>query len=184
MRRSLLFYGLCAAALWSIAPVSSIAAPTHPSGPPAEAMVMLVPPTPAPETSFVLAGGAAATLGDYAGRVVVLNFWASWCAPCVRELPSLDRLAGQLPADRFVVLALSNDRDGVKVAGPFLEKLGVVRLKPHLDPKSALARSLGLRGLPTTFVIDAEGRVVAKLEGVAEWDSPEFVAWLKGIANQ
>lgn len=179
MRRSLLTVGLIAAALWSIQAPPSIATPA----PPTEALVMLDPPEAAPATTYVAAGGAAASLADHAGKVVVLNFWATWCAPCVRELPSLDRLAAALPRENFAVLALSTDRGGDKKAGPFLEKLEIERLAADLDPKSALARALGLRGLPTTFVIDPDGKVVAKLEGIAEWDSPEFVAWFKSIAE-
>jgi len=145
---------------------------------------MLAPPTEAPTTPYTAADGAPATLADHKGKVVVLNFWATWCAPCVRELPSLDRLAGKLPKDRFAVLALSTDRAGRDRAAPFLKKLKAEHLGPALDSKSALARSLGLRGLPTTYVLDKTGRVIGKLEGVAEWDSEPFVAWLEAIADQ
>jgi len=178
MRRSLLLSCLIAAGLWSIAPAPSIAAPA----PPNDAIILIAPPAPAPDIAYVTAAGGAATLQDHRGKVVVLNFWATWCGPCVRELPNLDRLAGGLPADRFAVLALSTDRGGEAKAAAFLKDLGVANLAADLDPKSKLARALGLRGLPTTFVIDAEGRVVARLEGAAEWDSAPFVAWLEAIS--
>ncbi len=152
--------------------------------PPTDAVVLLDAPEPAPTTPYVAANGAETTLQAHAGKVIVLNFWATWCAPCVRELPSLDRLAAMLPADRFQVLALSTDRGGDKKAAPFLKDLGVETLAADLDPKSALARQLKLRGLPTTFFIDRAGRVIGKLEGVAEWDSPAFVAWFEAIAAE
>ena len=142
---------------------------------------MLAPPTAAPAEPFVGPDEDARSLADYADKTVVLNFWATWCAPCVRELPSLDRLAAKLPADRFAVLALSNDRAGFKKVKPFLADLGIEALEAQLDRKSALARKMGLRGLPTTFVIAPGGQVIAKLEGIAEWDSPEFVDWLERI---
>lgn len=187
MRRSLVLIGLLAAALWSIAVAPSIAgAPKRMSealaAPPSDAVILLAPPLAAPDQSFVGPDGADRRLADYAGKVVVLNFWATWCAPCVRELPSLDRLADRLPADRFAVLALSNDRGGMKKVKPFLEKLAIARLEANLDPKSRLSRALKLRGLPTTFILTPDGQVVAKLEGIAEWDSAEFVAWFEALA--
>ncbi len=178
MRRSLIFVISLTAALWSIAPASSIAAPP----PPTDAVQLLDPPQALPAEDYVDAAGTAASLKAFAGKVVVLNFWATWCAPCVKELPSLDRLSGLLPPDRFKVLALSNDRGGAKQAAPFLAKLGLKHLAADLDPKSALTRALGLRVLPTTYVLDQEGMIVAKLEGMAEWDNPAFVDWLMAMA--
>lgn len=144
----------------------------------------MAPAEAAPETAYVNAAGAESRLAELAGKVIVLNFWATWCAPCIRELPSLDRLAAALPEEKFAVLALSTDRGGAKKAAPFLRKLEVKHIAADLDPKSALARKLGLRGLPTTFVIDAKGRVIAKLEGIIEWDSQEMIDWLTAIAAE
>ncbi|MEQ9121930.1 MAG: TlpA disulfide reductase family protein, partial [Alphaproteobacteria bacterium] len=141
MRRSLLLSCLIAAGLWSIAPAPSIAAPALPS----EAIVLIAPPAPAPDQTYVTAAGDEATLGDHRGKVTIVNFWATWCAPCVRELPNLDRLAERLPADRFAVLALSTDRGGEAKAALFLKDLGIQNLAADLDPKSTLARKLGLR---------------------------------------
>lgn len=168
-----------AAGLWNIAPAPSIAAP-----PPTDAFTPISPPTPAPNVGYVAANGETVLLADLMGKVLVVNFWATWCAPCVKELPSLDRLAGQLDPDRFRVLVLSNDRGGETKAKPFLDDLGIVNLAADLDPKSKLARALGLRGLPTTFVFDAEGRAVAMLQGLAEWDAPEVVDWLEAVAAE
>ena len=130
------------------------------------------------------ANGETALLADHKGKVLIVNFWATWCAPCVKELPSLDRLAGQLDPKHFQVLILSNDRGGETKAKPFLDDLGIANLAADLDPKSKLARALGLRGLPTTFVFDREGRAIAKLQGLAEWDAPEVVDWLEAVAAE
>lgn len=137
-----------------------------------------------PDIAYLRADGDEGMLSDFKGKVVVLNFWATWCAPCVRELPSLDRLAGLLPGDAFKVLTLSTDRGGPEKAAAFLEKHGATRLGADMDPRTKLGRALGLRGMPTTFVIDRDGRIVAKLAGIAEWDSPEYVDWLKAIQAQ
>lgn len=179
MRRYLVLLALITAGLWSTAPAPSIAAP-----PPNEAFTPILPPAPAPDVAYVTANGETALLTNLKGKVLVVNFWATWCAPCVKELPSLDRLAGQLDPDRFHVLVLSNDRGGETKAKPFLDDLGIMNLAADLDPKSKLARALGLRGLPTTFVFDANGRAIAKLEGLAEWDAPEVVDWLEAVAAE
>lgn len=139
---------------------------------------------PAPTVAYVAADGAQTTLAALEGKVLVVNFWATWCAPCVRELPSLDKLADMLDPEKVVVLALSTDRGGATKAKPFLDDLGVKNLAADLDPKSSLARALGLRGLPTTFVIDAKGQLVAKLEGYAEWDDGPIVEWLEALAAE
>ena len=180
MRRSLPAI-ILAAALWNSLPAASMAADIP--RPPSDAFVMAEVPAIAPDTPFALPDGAPAMLSDWRGKVIVLNFWATWCAPCVKELPSLDRLAAALPANSHTVLAVSTDRGGPKKVPPFLKKLKTENLAPYLDAKSALGRAFGMRGLPTTYIIGKDGNVVAKLEGAAEWDSPEIVEWLKTLTD-
>ncbi|MGE4218440.1 MAG: TlpA family protein disulfide reductase [Alphaproteobacteria bacterium] len=136
------------------------------------------PPLPAPDTVFLDASGNKRTLADFRGRAVLVNFWATWCAPCVEEMPSLDRLQAKRGGSDFTVLAISEDRGGVKVARPFLEKLGVTRLDLHFDDRMTFARAMGVSGLPTSILIDREGRIVARLLGTREWDSAESIALL------
>ena len=136
MRRSLSAI-ILAAALWNILPAASMAADIP--RPPSDAFVMAEVTAIAPDTPFALPDGTPATLADWRGKVVVLNFWATWCAPCVKELPSLDRLAAALPADSHAVLVVSTDRGGPKKVPPFLKKLKTENLAPYLDAKSALA---------------------------------------------
>jgi len=138
----------------------------------------LDPPRPAPELSFAARDGSPMRLADFRGHWLLVNLWATWCAPCVREMPSLDRLQATL-ADRLTILAVSQDRGGASVVASFLEPLGLASLHIYLDPKGALGQGLGARGLPTTFLLDDEGRVRAQLEGAAEWDSPEMLATLE-----
>jgi thiol-disulfide isomerase/thioredoxin len=143
----------------------------------------LDPPRPAPAASFTERDGTPRRLADFHGRFVLVNLWATWCAPCVREMPSLDRLQAKL-GSRLAVIAVSEDRGGAHVVDPFLEKLKLKVLPIYLDPKSAVGEELEISGLPTTFLIDDRGRILGQLEGAAEWDSAKMTAtierYLKG----
>ncbi len=129
----------------------------------------------APDTPFISATGDAIKLDSYRGKTVLLNFWATWCAPCVKELPALDRLNAELGAelggDKFEVLLVSIDRGGRRVFEPFLEKLGIKSLASTADEKTALLRAFKAPGLPTSFLIAADGTIKGRLVGDAEWDS-------------
>jgi thiol-disulfide isomerase/thioredoxin len=138
-----------------------------------------VPPVPVAGFTFTDGSGRPVAIGDLAGRIVLLNLWATWCAPCVREMPALDRLQARLGGPDFEVVALSLDRGGRDQVVPFLERLGVGNLALYLDPESAAMRELSPRGLPTTLLIDREGREVGRLEGAAEWDSPDALRLIR-----
>jgi len=132
------------------------------------------PPGALPDVSCPALDGAARHLpADWRGKVVVLNFWATWCIPCVAELPSLDRLAGAEPG--FAVLAVSADRAGAEVVSPFLKAHGILHLTTLLDPHMEVGRAFGVGGFPTTLVIDAAGRLRGRLEGPADWASAAAV---------
>lgn len=135
-------------------------------------------PRPVPETGFTDLAGEARTLAHFRGRVVALNFWATWCGPCIREMPSLDRLQAALGGDGFTVVLMSQDRRGAEQVEPFLAKLDI-GLTSQLDPKMALFRALGGRSLPTTILIDARGNELGRLVGPAEWDRPEALALIR-----
>jgi len=151
---------------------------SEPSGAPpiAGAVSGFVPraePAPAPDVRFTDADGEQMSLGDFEGKVVLLNLWATWCAPCVKELPDLDRLQAAMGGDTFQVVALSSDRNGAEKVPPFLANLRIANLTPYLDPGSVATRAFTPRGLPTSVLIDAKGREVGRLEGAAAWDAPE-----------
>jgi len=138
------------------------------------------PPQPAPETGFTDADGKPASLADFKGKPVVVNLWATWCQPCLKEMPSLDRLQSQLDG-KLLVAAISEDRAGAQRVSPFVAAMGLKKLAVYLDPKSDLGHAFNLRGLPTSIVIDAEGRVVGRVEGAADWDSATMMAVLKPL---
>lgn len=140
------------------------------------------PPAPVPEFTFTDAEGAERRLADFDGKAFVLNFWATWCAPCVAEMPALDRLQEAVAQNGIMVLALSSDRGGAAQVRPFYQRLGIAHLGLWLDPRGAAARAFGLRAVPTTVVVTRERQEVARLAGPAEWDSPAMVAAVRRLA--
>lgn len=125
------------------------------------------------------ASGKALTMASLRGRTVVLNFWATWCGPCIRELPSLARLQKHFPADRLVVVAVSQDRDGWSTIGPFIDKLGLKGLNVQHDKGGRIFGSAAVTALPTTILIGPDGSEIGRVAAPAEWDSPEAVALVR-----
>jgi thiol-disulfide isomerase/thioredoxin len=134
-------------------------------------------PQPAPEISFAGLDGKPIALADFKGKFLILNLWATWCAPCLREMPSLEKLQASLEPS-LTVLAVSEDREGADIVAPFIEKHRFGTLAVALDPKSTALRKLHLRGLPTSLLIDGSGQILGKIEGGAEWDSDAMRAVL------
>ena len=138
------------------------------------------PPLPAPAVSFVDLTGNTVNLSEYTGKIVLVNLWATWCEPCLREMPSLARMQLRL-GDKITVVAVSEDRGGTKTVEPFIDKLELKSIKTYLDPKSTAERAFKVQGLPTSFLIDRQGRILGRVEGAAEWDSPELLDILKSF---
>lgn len=124
-------------------------------------------------TAFVDADGEIGDLSMYHGQVVVLNFWATWCAPCREEMPSLQALQDLMGGDDLEVVTMAFGRHNPMAMKKFWSETGVTSLPLHVDPASEMARGMGVRGLPHTFVLDRQGRIVAQLIGTADWAAPE-----------
>ena len=139
-------------------------------------------PFPAPDISVADEGGQTTRLSDLRGKLVLVNLWATWCGPCLREMPSLERLQSRL-GERIAVLAVSEDRGGNKAVEPFIEKLGLKSVKIYIDPKSEVGHAFEVRGLPTSFVIGRDGNVLGRVEGAAEWDSPKILGVLEPLLS-
>jgi thiol-disulfide isomerase/thioredoxin len=136
-------------------------------------------PRPAPEAAFKTKDGEPTTLAEFRGRVLLVNYWATWCTPCVAEMPSLDRLEARLGGPDFAVLPIASDRAGLKVVEPFYEKAGLKNLPIYLDQDMKFTRSSGERGLPTTLLVDRTGLEIGRLEGDAAWDSKDAEALIR-----
>ena len=139
---------------------------------------LLEEPRALPELRFVEGDGRALTIADFRGRLVLLNIWATWCVPCRREMPTLDRLQAKLGGPDFEVLALSIDRQGLPVVKAFYEELGLEALRVYVDASTNATRDLGIVGIPTTLLVDRKGGEMGRLVGPSEWDSPEMISFL------
>jgi thiol-disulfide isomerase/thioredoxin len=131
------------------------------------------PSLPAPDDSFADITGRRLNLADFHGKLLLLNLWATWCGPCVAEMPSLDRLQAALGSADFQVLPISVDRGGASTVTDFYDQHRIAHLGVYVDPANRLAQHMSVSGLPTSFLVGADGRVVGALVGGTDWDTPD-----------
>lgn len=137
--------------------------------------------SPAPEVSLVaVSNGAALKLSDLKGKVVLLNFWATWCPPCREEIPSMMKLNSAMAGKPFQMVAVSIDEGGKPTLEAFFKETGM-SLPTYLDPSGASSKSYGITGVPESFIIDKQGIIVKKVVGGVSWDAPEVISFLEGL---
>jgi thiol-disulfide isomerase/thioredoxin len=129
-------------------------------------------PAPAPDVAFVGADGAETTLAASDGKLRVVNFWATWCAPCREEMPSLAALQEGLSGEDFEVLLIATGRNSPEGIEAFFEEAGIDGLETAVDAKGKLAREMAVPGLPVTLILNREGAEIARLMGGADWNGP------------
>lgn len=139
------------------------------------------PRLPAPDAMMSDPDGKSLSLASFRGRVVLVNFWATWCIPCLKEMPALDGLEKTLGGPDFTVVPVSIDRGGAATAAPWFEQNGIRDLMLYLDPQSRAAFAFRASELPTSVLIDRKGRVVGRMIGPAEWDAPEATALIRAV---
>lgn len=148
------------------------------------ALIFNIHPQPRalPNVRFADGNGRAMTLQDFRGKFVLLNIWATWCPPCRLEMPTLDRLQARLGGPDFEVLALSIDQgpQSLYLVQEFYLQSAVKSLATYIDSSGGASRDLGAAGLPTTLLIDRDGREIGRKMGLAEWDSPEVIDLIRG----
>jgi len=142
---------------------------------------LVIRPEPFDLAQFTFADGDGAerSLKDFAGKIVLLNLWATWCVPCREEMPALDALEAELGGQDFAVVAVNIDKGGPEKAAKFLKETGAAQLPLYTDPTGKLFATVKAVGMPTTLIVDRDGKEIARLVGPADWASPEAVAVIK-----
>jgi thiol-disulfide isomerase/thioredoxin len=143
---------------------------------PMAALLVRPKPLDLPEIAFSDKDGKPVSLADFAGKVVLLNIWATWCVPCREEMPALDKLETRLGGKDFAVVAVNIDKGGPDKAAAFLKETGAEHLALYTDPTGKLFSIVKTVGMPTTLIIDRDGKEIARLVGPADWASPEAIA--------
>jgi len=155
----------------------SAGAPLQASAP--KNFVVYETPQPRVALRFDDGEGRPRSLADFEGRVVLLNIWATWCPPCVKEIPALDRLAAAVSEQDVAVVAVSIDRKGIDAVRKAFTDLGVRSLAPYVDASGEALRTVHAMGLPTSLLLDRDGRVLGRVVGPAAWDDDATAAFLK-----
>jgi len=141
-------------------------------------------PRPLANIQFEDEGGQPRSLADFKDKVVVLNIWATWCVPCRREMPTLDRLQAALGGPDFQVVPVSIDRGGIDTIRKFYAEIAVQKLGMYVDKSGQVLREIGAIGLPATLIINRSGQEVGRIVGPAEWDSAEIVQFLRPVIGE
>jgi thiol-disulfide isomerase/thioredoxin len=137
------------------------------------------PPSPVPDLEFVDVNDQPLRIADFTGQARLINLWATWCAPCVKEMPSLDRLQEAMPRDRFLVMPISVDGPSRAKVVPFYKERNLLDLHIYYDKSRKAMSVLGVSLLPTSILVDPAGRELGRLEGDADWDTPEGFALMR-----
>jgi thiol-disulfide isomerase/thioredoxin len=159
--------------------VSPVRAAVKPTAQERDTAKVQVDTVAAPDFTLENVRGGSTSLGQLRGKVVLVNFWASWCPPCREELPSMERLVKSFPKDQLTLLAINLDKQSAasfKNSSPSFEIL--------LDPAGQVQRRYGVVQLPTTFVIDGQGIVRERIVGAIAWDDPKVIDYLQTLANE
>ena len=133
--------------------------------------------------TFTDPSGSTYALADFQGKHVLVNFWATWCAPCRKEMPMLSELQANLGGDTFEVVTIATGRNPQPAIDRFFDEIGVENLQKYLDPRSSLARDMGVLGLPITLILDPDGNEIARMRGDAEWNSESAYAVLEALLS-
>jgi len=148
-----------------------------------EVLKLVNPPVKLADIVFEAADGTPHHLSEFQGHGMVVNLWATWCAPCVAELPALSKLSHALAPQDIAVLPLSSDRGGAKAVRAFFDAHDITGLPVLVDPKGAAAEAWGAAGIPTTVIINRDGMERARLEGAADWATPEAAALVRRLVG-
>ncbi len=140
-------------------------------------------PKSVPTLTITDSDGAETNLQAFKGRYVLLNFWATWCAPCRKEMPSLDALQAELGGDDFQVVLIATGRNPAPAIASFFDEVNITNLKTYLDPQQALSAEMAVFGLPATMILDPQGNEIARMRGDADWHSKDAIVFLSAMIS-
>ena len=138
---------------------------------------------PAPNFTFPNLNGQQVSLSDHRGKVVLVNIWATWCAPCRQEMPSMQKLYERFKGENLKILAVSIDSTGREAVAPFVQRLNLT-FPVLLDPKGDIGPLYGATGVPESIIIDKEGTVVEKIIGPIDWSTPQAFQFFQDLINK
>lgn len=141
-------------------------------------------PAPVPDAAFTDPDGGKHRLSDFVGKVALVNFWATWCAPCRKEMPTLSALQAEFGGAEFAVVTIATGRNEIAGIRRFFAEAGIDNLPLYLDPRQTLAREMGVLGLPVSVVLDAQGREIARLRGEADWSDDSARAVIRALIGE
>jgi len=144
-------------------------------------LIFAAEPVTPTKATFTDEAGTKFRFSDYKGKIVLVNFWATWCAPCRKEMPALDALNTEFGGDDFAVVTIATGRNTLKGIKGFFLNQNIENLPILLDPKSKVARDMGVLGLPASMILDRNGKEIARIRGDAEWDSPSSKAIFEAL---
>jgi thiol-disulfide isomerase/thioredoxin len=164
--------------------VMLVAAPIAFAGEPPRNFILHEMPEPGALVRFADDQGQPRSIADFRGKIVLLNVWATWCAPCIKEIPALDHLAEALDGADFAVVAVSLDRKGIDAVRKVFAELNVQKLPIYIDRSGEALRAVRAIGLPTSLLIDRDGREFGRAVGPAQWDDAETIAFFRHVVSR
>jgi len=138
---------------------------------------------PAPDFTFPGLDGKMVSLADYRGKVVLVNIWATWCKPCVDEMPSMEKLYRNFKGQDFEILAVSIDAPGLKAVAPFMKKYNLT-FPALIDSEGAIKTVYGITGVPESFIIDKQGILIKKIVGPVNWATPNIFRFFSELIRK
>ncbi|MCP3128920.1 TlpA disulfide reductase family protein [Shewanella sp. KJ2020] len=148
-------------------------------------LINILPKTyPIKPVAFNDVDGKAIDFSHYKGKVIMVNMWATWCPPCVRELPAIERLATKFKAEDFALLPISIDAEGKQQVQSFLNTLGMAGFNSYYDPEQNLGQVFPLDTIPATFILDQDGQLIAFVRSFVDWDDAKAVSLIQGFIDK
>ncbi|MCS6176655.1 TlpA family protein disulfide reductase [Shewanella baltica] len=148
-------------------------------------LINVLPKTfPIEPVAFNDVDGKAIDFSQFKGKIIMVNMWATWCPPCVRELPAIERLATKFKAEDFVLLPISIDAEGKQQVQPFLSSLGMPNFNSYYDQPQSLGDVFPLDTIPATFILDQQGQLIAFVRSYVDWDDAKAVSLIQGFIDK